>query len=388
MREKRGARAYTAMILPVSGQCNLKCEYCYRANNKSYRLKLSLETYEKFAREYIRLTEHPFFIWQGGEPTLIGLDFYKKALEIQHSWNNEGKNIINAIQTNGTLIDKKWASFFKLNKVIVGVSLDGPEEIHNYYRYSINGKGSFKRAIAGIKILQEWGVEPNILTVVHNMNVSLAEEIFEFLLSTNTYFWQFIPCVDLDLQTRKLKTYSIQPEEYADFMCRIFDIWVNNDNPEIYIRTVDEILRSYLGIEPQYCVFREECNILTLDSNGDIYPCDFFTTEEWKLGNINNASLEEILASPVLRRFCEQIERKKQVKCRNCEWYFVCKGGCPRYYDFYQKGEDRNIFCSAFQKIFTHFFENFNKLKEDKHSRIGALIRYYEHNLSIKERKK
>lgn len=371
---------YGAMILPVSGQCNLNCRYCYRSHLNDPRTKkeISLDTYENFAKQYISVCEHPNFIWQGGEPTLIGVEFYKNAFELQRRYNTDNKNITNAIQTNGTLINKDWAKFFKAHNVIVGISIDGSEQMHNWYRYDFGAKRSFQRVMRGLKILQNYGMDCNVLVLLHNRNVSVPEKIFKFLLLNNIYFWQFIPCIDLDPKTNRLTSYSIEPKQYGTFICKLFDIWIHNDNPKIYIRIVDDLLHSYLGLSPQCCIFREDCNVITMDYNGDIYPCDFFVRERWKLGNINSSTLKEILETTTLREFNSEVAKKRQDKCSDCQWYFTCHGACPRYYDFYTEGENKNLLCPAYQKIFNHFFRTFHKVKESKTSRIGRLIRHYE----------
>lgn len=379
-----------ALIMSVSGQCNLQCKYCYRSHsNNSHTKKMSLETYESFAKQYIKICGHPNFIWQGGEPTLRGMEFYKNAFELQRRYIIQySKDITNAIQTNGTLINKGWAKFFKANNVIVGISIDGPERMHNYYRYDFGGKGSFQYVMRGLKVLQDYGVDCNVLVVLHNRNISAPDRIFKFLLSNDIYLWQFIPCVDLDPKTNRLATYSIKPEQYAAFICKIFDMWIDNDNPKIYIRIVDDLLHSYLGLSPQCCVFKEDCNIITMDYSGDIYPCDSFVKDRWKLGNINSSTLKEILGSTTLEEFNSQVNKKRQNKCSDCQWYFTCYGGCPRYYDFYNKGEDKNLLCPAYQRIFSHFFKTLDRVKKSKASRIGGLIRYYEEKIQdIKDQK-
>jgi len=366
--------------MPVSGQCNLDCKYCYRfhLNDPRTKKEMSLDTHENFAKQYISMCEHPSFNWQGGEATLVGVEFYKNAFELQRRYNTDNKNITNAIQTNGTLINKDWAKFFKAHNVIVGISIDGPEQMHNWYRYDFGGKGTFQGVMRGLKILQNYGMDCNVLVLLHNRNVSVPEKIFKFLLLNNIYFWQFIPCIDLDPKTNRLTSYSIEPKQYGTFICKLFDIWIDNDNPKIYIRIVDDLLHSYLGFSPQCCIFREDCNIITMDYNGDIYPCDFFVRERWKLGNINSSTLKEILETTTLREFNSEVAKKRQDKCSDCQWYFTCHGACPRYYDFYNKGENKNLLCPAYQKIFNHFFRIFDKVKESKISKIGRLIRHYE----------
>lgn len=358
-----------ALILPTSGDCNLNCAYCYRANKRGNgdSKRMSYEVLERFISQYIELNPvNPSFGWQGGEPLLMNIDFYEKAMELQRKYKKPGTKISNNIQTNGTLIDERWAKFFKENNFLVGISIDGPPEYHDVVRVDQGGNPTLKRVLKGREYLEKNRVDYNVLLVINKYNVKHAVKVFNFLIKNGFYYIQLIPCTDFDAVTQNLTEYSIKPEDYARFMCDIFDQWVSYDNPEIYVNIIDILLHSYFGLQPPYCVFDQTCDkMITVDFNGDVYPCDFFVEEQWKLGNIMEEDLGHMLNSEVFKEFRQKMFQLSE-ECKQCEWFFTCHGGCIRHQDIFHKGENRNYLCEAYKVIFEHYFKGFDSIRYGK----------------------
>lgn len=364
------------MILPVSGECNLNCGYCYRANKRSGKFGvMSEEMLEEFIRKYMGYNSvNPAFGWQGGEPLLAGIDYYDKVVKLQKEYNPGNALISNNIQTNGTLINKDWACFFKENRFLVGVSLDGPAEYNDFVRTDASGKPTFKRVLNGIKVLKEYDVDYNILLVIHKYNVRHAVKILKFFANNGLKYIQLIPCIDFCEKTGDVTKFSIEPEEYAGFLCTFFDEWVKQDDPGFYINMIDIIMHSYLGFVPPYCVFNKGCaDIITVDINGDVYPCDFFVADKWKLGNIAHDTIGKMFTTDVYREYMRKMN-DIPVECRDCKWFFACRGGCMRYNRFLPRGQAGNYLCSAYKEIFPYYFEGFNKIMNGRNSRLKRLM--------------
>lgn len=364
------------MILPVSGECNLNCGYCYRANKRSGKLRVMPEdVLEEFIRKYMGYNPvNPVFGWQGGEPLLAGLDFYKKAVEMQKKYSGTNTVIANNIQTNGTLIDDGWADFFKENNFLVGVSIDGPAEYNDFVRADAGGNPTLKRVLNGIQVLKKHGVDFNILLVINRYNVRHAAKIFRFLASRGLNYIQLIPCADFDEVTGDITEFSIRPEEYAEFLITFFDEWVRQDDPNLYINMIDIIMHPYFGIVPPYCVFSRGCaNVITVDINGDVYPCDFFVEDKRCLGNIREDTVEELFEKDVYKEYLSEMNDIPE-ECRGCKWFFSCHGGCMRYNDFFRRGQAENYFCSAYKQVFPYYFEGFNKIMTGRDSKLKQFM--------------
>ena len=355
----------SAMILPSSGDCNLNCAYCYRANKRGERTekRMPYDVLERFVSQYIVCNPvNPCFGWQGGEPLLMQIGFYEKVLEFQKKYKQINTAVKNSIQTNGILINEAWAQFFKQNDFLVGISVDGPAEFHDAIRMDQAGNPTLKKVFKGKEYLDKNQVDYNVLLVINKYNVNHAVKVFKFLIKNKFHYIQLIPCIDYDYITESISKYSIRPDDYVNFMCSIFDQWVLYDSPEIYVNIIDILLHSYFGLNPPYCVFSETCDqMITVDYNGDIYPCDFFVEDQWKLGNIMDNDLKAILNG---ERFMEFREKMFQLpgECDKCKWYFTCKGGCIRQRGIFNKRVNTNYFCEAYKKIFEYYFKGFDNI--------------------------
>lgn len=356
----------------VSEDCNLACEYCYystcggKPGPKINRVDSSL--LEKFIKAYMaRAKGAASFAWQGGEPLLAGKDFFREVVALQAKHAVPPVNISNALQTNGTLIDEEWANFFKSYNFLIGVSLDGPQEIHDSRRVTGSGKGSFNRVMRGIRHLQTADVDFNILTVIHEGNVHKANLLMDFYKREGLQYIQFIPCMDFRAQqTHSPANYLITPEQYGEFLCEAFDIWYQDGSPLISVRFFDTMLSAYLLGEAELCVHRSSCpKILILEQNGDAYPCDFYISNDFKLGNVGVDSLEDILSSAVFEKFL-RLKPKLPRPCTNCPYLKLCHGGCPRNRTWTPKEDDPGIdyFCKSYKMVYTYAHERMMQIAE------------------------
>jgi uncharacterized protein len=293
------------------------------------------------------------FIWHGGEPLLLGIDFYKSIISLQNEYG-QSQNIRNNIQTNATNLDSKWIKFFKLNKFNVGISVDGPQRIHDSYRLFHSGKGSYSRVIKGIKLAQEHELQIGCLAVVTDQNIDNAEEMFEFFLINNIKNFDFLPC--LDYGGNNDNNFSIEPKKYAEFLINFFDIWFQYDEPSIRIRFFDNILMGMLGGKQSLCKFAGSCEShFTINNNGDIFPCDkFLGAPKLKFGNVLHDNLQDIVESESYKVFVKKISNINS-NCVSCKWLPTCKGGCAYYrYLSRQSFLDTSYFCEANKLIFSH----------------------------------
>jgi uncharacterized protein len=316
---------------------------------------------ELVAQLSILSMERISFCWQGGEPTLAGLDYFKRAMKYQSLFKIPGQIVENSLQTNGILIDKKWAKFLARHRFLVGVSLDGPKEIHNYYRRDQRGRGSYDRVLEGIELLKKYHVEFNILVLLNNLNIKQPKKLYHFLLDQGFQYLQFIPCLEKDPKTKKITKYSITPEEYGHFLCKIFDEWIKDDNPRVYIRGFEESLIAYVTGETPTCTFSSECGkYIIIEHNGDIYPCDFFVDSKWLLGNLTSKPINKIIKNGKYKEFRLR-KNKKSENCVNCSWIKNCNSGCPKHWI---KNANHSYFCQSYKMYFKYTRHKFLKLKK------------------------
>lgn len=345
--------AFSVMLKPSGSSCNLRCTYCYYLEkSKLYpediKPRMDDELLELFIRQFIEAHEVPVvtFTWQGGEPTLMGLDFYKKAVKLQKKYAN-GKRIDNAFQTNGTLLTDEWCEFLAENRMLVGISLDGMEHIHNMYRKTASGGPTFHRVMRGIELLKKHKVEFNTLSVVNRYSAQYATETYRFLKNIGSGFMQFLPVVErygIDDDPNALKLvapihgnakvteWSVVPADYGKFLITIFDEWVRNDVGRFFVQIFDATLANYVGENPGLCVFSETCGeALVMEHNGDVYSCDHFVYPEYYLGNIHDTPLIELVK--LQRQFDFGIQKRNALPnyCFRCEYRFLCNGECPKH---------------------------------------------------------
>jgi uncharacterized protein len=357
----------TVLVKPVSADCNLSCTYCfYLSSSRLYphtRIhRMSDEVLKKLIIQMLSISpERAHFCWQGGEPTLAGLEFYKRAVKYQSLFRAIHQIVENSIQSNGLLIDDEWGDFLSKHSFLVGVSLDGPLEIHDSYRRDPRGKGSYNLVIKCTENLARHHVEFNILAVINNYNVKEPKMLYRFFVDRGFKYLQFIPCVELD-SSGEIAWFSITPEEYGRFLCEVFDKWFDSGVSKIYVRDFEEILMLYVLGDTSSCVFADECGrYIVVEHNGDVYPCDFFIEPEWLLGNILEDDLENILKSRKLREFAFTKE-KLRGKCIGCKWLNYCRGGCPKHWK--TTNFSYNYFCQSYKVFFEYAHEKFLELKE------------------------
>jgi len=369
---------------PVGPICNLDCKYCfYLEKEKLYpgenQWRMSDAVLEEYIRQYIQSQPVPEinFAWQGGEPTLLGVDFFRKTVTLQKKYA-AGKTIFNAIQTNGTLLDDEWCEFLAANKFLVGLSIDGPAELHDKYRVDKRQQPTFGAVMRGLELLKKHGVEFNTLTVVNRANSQQPLEVYHFLKSIGSQFLQFIPLVEraapaemksagYDFAAPPLPgqkenpsavtPWSVEAEQYGIFLCAIFDEWVRHDVGKTFVQLFDVALGNWMGLGSSLCVFAEKCGAaLAIEHNGDLYSCDHYVYPRHKLGNVMNQSLGEMVNSPQQLKFGSDKFDSLPKFCRDCEVRFACNGECPKH-RFIQTpdGEDGlNYLCPAYKKFFNH----------------------------------
>jgi uncharacterized protein len=349
------------LVKPASADCNLHCTYCFYHDRLTDpyleaqgRHVMDDKTLQVLIREGMRLMPQvATFGWQGGEPTLTGIDFFRRVVAYQQEFGHSGQSVCNGVQTNATLIDDEWAELFARYNFLLGVSLDGPQQWHDRYRTAANGHGSFDLVMQGIEALRRHGAEFNILTVVNRLTADHPDEILSFMLEHDFRYLQFIPCVELDAQTGELSDFSVQPQQFSDFICRIFDLWYDDGEPQTSIRLFDNLLLAYAGHGPQVCQFQEECgDYVVVEYNGDVYPCDFYVQEDLLLGNLHEQRLDEVAASPTAVAF-RQRKRRGDPACASCSWRSICNHGCPLMRDHNPEG-DQHYLCSAYRQLFAY----------------------------------
>ncbi len=365
----RPVRAFHVMTKPRGAICNLDCAYCYFLSKEMLypgsRFRMANELLEAYTRQYIAAQRVPevTFAWQGGEPTLMGLDFFRLALELQRKYRRPGMRVHNAIQTNGTTLTDEWCCFFREHNFLVGISLDGPRELHDAYRVDKGGHPTFDRVMAGIALLKQHSVEFNILTTLHAANAGHPLAVYRFLRDeVQTEFMQFIPIVERDNETgfqegEQLTPRSVGSRQYGDFLIAIFDEWVRRDVGRVYVQIFDVALAAWLGQPAGLCVFEETCGLaLAMEHNGDVFSCDHFVEPAHKLGNIQDIPLVELASSPVQRKFGLAKRDTLPRYCRECDVRFVCNGGCPkdRVLTTPDGEAGLNYLCEGYRAFFRH----------------------------------
>ena len=361
MEPLRDAQPFPGVLVkPAGPDCNLACRYCFYSPKAALypdanRHRMSAEVLERFLHDYLPVAgPQPSFGWQGGEPTLMGLDFFRKVVSLQRRFGRNGQVIGNGLQTNGVLIDKEWAEFLARWKFLIGISIDGPPEVHDRYRLNHGGDPSLERVLTGLRHLQRADVEHNALIMITSHSASRADEIYDFLLELGVRFMQFIPCVEEDRETGELAPFTVAPEAHGEFLCRIFDRWAER-SPQTYIRMFDDLVHQHVyGISPT-CIFQERCgSYFVVEHNGDLYACDFFVEPQWRLGNLMETPLTELVRGPLLERFGPRKSAHGPV-CRECEWVSLCHGACPRHRIFQGGGvSDPSYLCAGYKMLFAH----------------------------------
>ncbi len=357
------------MLKPRGPICNLDCGYCYYlAKEKLYpgsQFRMSDEVLAEFTRQYIEAQEVPevTFAWQGGEPALMGLDFFQRAVALQQQYRKPGMRIDNAFQTNAVLLDEAWCRFFKRHRFLVGVSLDGPQELHDDYRVDKGGGPTFQRVMAGLALLKKHAVDYNVLVCVHAANAGHPLRVYRFLRDeVGAEFMQFIPIVERERGSGSQKAIrvtgrSVTGRQYGDFLIAVFDEWVRHDVGRVFVQSFDVALAAWLGQPPSLCVFQETCGqAMAMEHNGDLYACDHFVEPAHRLGNIQDVPLVNMVRSARQQRFGEAKREALPPVCQACPVRFACNGGCPKDRTLSTPGKQGrlNHLCEGYKAFFTH----------------------------------
>ena len=382
------AKPLYVMLKPAGAHCNLACKYCYYLEkNKLYptaqRHLMSDEMQEQFTREYIEVQtmNQVLFTWHGGEPLLRSIDFYRKALSLQQKYAG-GRRIDNVIQTNGTLLTNEWCEFFAQNHWLVGISIDGPQPDHDHYRLTAAGKPSWKKVMQGIKLLKKHGVEWNAMAVVNAYNANHPMEFYRFFKENGCQFLQFTPIVErltrhedgrtlaslADKDEISLSEASVVPEQWGYFLCAIFDEWVRKDVGKIFVEIFDCTLANWMGISPGICAYSKECGHAgVMEHNGDVYSCDHFVFPEYKLGNIRDHSLIDMLYGEQQQEFSRLKHSSLPRQCKECDMEFACHGECPKNRFMKDKYGDSglNYLCPGYYHYYQHVAPYMDYMKQE-----------------------
>lgn len=355
------ARPFTLLIKPAGPDCNIACEYCFYTCKSelfgSGAHRMSPEVLEHLVKSYLGLGfEQSGFAWQGGEPMLMGLDFYKMLVDLQSRYGKPGQVVANALQTNGLLLDDEWCAFLAEYKFLCGISLDGPKEYHDVYRKDRAGHGTFDRVMQGVENCRKHKAEFNILVLLNHINVRHPDELFDFFTGMGIRYLQFVPCVEKSTDDpQKPAPYSITAPEYGEFLCRIFDRWLDYGVGKLSVRLFDSMLSYLTGGPHTECTFGRRCaDYIVIEHNGDAYCCDFYVTEQTKLGNIMDTPIEALAGSPLKQDFAR---KKTQLgnKCLVCRYLDICRGGCPKDRAMLT-GTHKvpSYFCEGYKAFFAH----------------------------------
>jgi uncharacterized protein len=373
-------KPFHIMAKPHGPICNLNCTYCYYLEKENLYpgsgrdFRMADDVLEAYIRQYIQSQpdEQVSFAWQGGEPTLLGMPFFERVVELQRQYAN-GKTIDNAFQTNGTLLDDAWGEFLARNKFLIGLSVDGPEDVHDAYRVDKGGQPTFARVMRGLGILKKHGVEFNTLTVINRLNSYRAHEVYRFLKEIGSTYLQFIPIVEqlakepdpnglvllkpYSRQESVVSEWSVEPLQFGRFLQQVFDDWVIQDVGRVYVQVFDVALESWYGVPQSLCVFKPTCgSALAVEHNGDVYSCDHFVYPDNKLGNIMQKHLSSLVSLPQQTRFGNAKEFALPSDCRQCDVRFACNGECPKHrFTTTASGEyGLNYLCAGYKHFFHH----------------------------------
>ena len=398
--------AFHVMTKPIGAICNIDCKYCYYLEKENLypdkkNFRMTDAVLENYVRQYIEAQSVPeiAFAWQGGEPTLLGVDFFRRAVAFQKKYCPPGKKTTNALQTNGTLLNAEWCEFFRENGFLIGLSIDGPRDLHDYYRVDKGGAPTFDKVMRGLELLKQHRVEYNTLTVVNRQNSRRPLDVYRFLKQHGSGFMQFIPLVErvgdgsafaeppdpagavvrasvpahIDSAkgasaehtragteartTSPVTPWSVESNQFGEFLCQIFDEWVRNDIGAVYIQLFEVQLAVWMGLPAALCVFAETCGAaMAMEHNGDLYSCDHYVYPQYKLGNIIETPIAELVNSTAQKKFGTDKRDTLPKYCRECEVRFACNGECPkhRFIKTPDGEEGLNYLCAGYKRFFKH----------------------------------
>lgn len=382
-----GPVAFNIMLKPAGSLCNLDCHYCYYLDKSEIyggrEPRMSMEMLETVVKAYIEANDVPevTFNWHGGEPLVLGKDFYRTALQFERKYSN-GKKIHNTLQTNGTLLDEQWAALFREGDFLIGISIDGPQSIHDRYRRDRGGAPSFERVMRGLQYLREGGVEFNTMSTVNHASEGHGLEVYQFLKSIGSHYMQFMPVVEHikyplgsgGKPNKKSRPYIVDPKAegaeqafwsvgsaaFGRFLCDIFDYWVRNDVGQYFVGQFDAALACWCGAQPGTCVYAPTCGgNAVIEHNGDMYPCDHFVYPQYLMGNIKDRSIREMVTSPEQGRFGIDKRNTLPGKCLRCKWLFACNGECPKH-----RFDGVNALCEGYTMFYSHVAPYMDRMRE------------------------
>ncbi|KHA60687.1 arylsulfatase [Vibrio variabilis] len=362
----KAKRPFHILSKPIGPLCNLDCEYCFYLDKTDYypqtrKFDMDEATLELHIKSYIESQpvgcSEVTFGWQGGEPTLRGLEFFQRVVELQSRYARHGMNIVNTLQTNGVLINDHWAAFLKQNNFLVGISIDGDAELHDHYRKTRSGKGSYRQVIQGLKTLQKHQVETNVLTVIQNHNGDHGKRIYRHLKQLGVRFIQFIPIVEPE-KGKGVSKRSVSPQQFGQFMVDVFEEWRKEDIGKVFVSHFDNALGMHLGMPSSICVHAPQCGEnLVIEHNGDVYSCDHFVFPEFKIGNINQRDYPDLIETPIQQQFSARKPIGSETHCQRCEQRSLCHGACPAQ-RIDESGEisisAKHYLCGGYYQLFSH----------------------------------
>lgn len=371
----RRAPAFSTMVKPIGSACNLDCNYCYyRDKSEIYNNRMPCmgeQLLEEYIKQYLQgvSQERVSFCWHGGEPLMAGLPFYRKAMELQKRYCGD-KEIENTLQTNGILLNEEWCEFFRENNFLIGISLDGPQDIHDAFRRDCGGAPTFDKVVAAVQLMARMGVEYNILTTVNSRSEGRGAEVYKFLRQLGNFI-QFLPVVEYVRMRDGKRPLIVSPDEedaveapwsvsdagYGKFMCDVFDEWVKYDVGRHFVQLFDVTLANWCGVQPGLCSFCETCGDgLLVEHNGDVYSCDHFVYPEYCLGNIMDKPLTAMYGSDEQQAFGRDKREALPMECKRCNYYFLCRGECPKHrFEYAANGEPyKNVLCEGYKMFFRH----------------------------------
>lgn len=382
------AKPLYVMLKPAGAHCNLACKYCYYLEKSklyatSQRHLMTDEMLERFTQEYIEAQTmgHVLFTWHGGEPLMRSIDFYKKALTLQQKYAR-GRHIDNVIQTNGTLLTDEWCEFFAQNHWLVGISIDGPQQYHDHYRQTSAGKPSWERVMHGIRLLNKHHVEWNAMAVVNAYNADHPLEFYHFFKEHGCQYLQFTPIVErltahsdgrtlaslADQTDIPVADFSVTPEQWGTFLCTIFDEWVRRDVGSIFVEIFDCTLANWMGVAPGICSYSTHCGHAgVMEHNGDVYSCDHFVFPTYKLGNIRDHTLVEMLYGEQQQAFSRLKHASLPRQCKECDMEFACHGECPKNRFLHDRygNPGLNYLCRGYYQYYTHVVPYMDLMKRE-----------------------
>ena len=346
---------------PTGPICNLRCEYCFylRAEDmyeKPGRHIMSDETLETMIAGLLELRfPQSVFAWQGGEPTLAGVDFFRRAVALQQRYGASGQAVSNAIQTNGIVLDEAWCRLFHDYHFLVGLSVDGPKEMHDAVRHTASGRGTWDKVMASAQLMDRFQVEYNILCVVNTANVGMGADLLRWFVDRGFNYVQFIPCLEPGFK------HNVPVDAYGEFLCATFDYWADELFGKVSVRDFDSLVTTYMKLPGALCTYGRKCNnYIVVEHTGDVYPCDFFVFDEWKLGNVMDAPLESFLDTDKYKRFAAQ--KYKVPACAGCPWRKMCYGGCQKDRRCAGSYSEPTPLCEAYKRFFAHAAPRLPKL--------------------------